>query len=345
MQIKPLRICADVSEASARPRATIHMFSSVARMLASALLLIQLTACVGPLRQRVLYERGDIQIGVQTDLSTQRASTPTTNAHPYEISTQDMRRLLVSVEVSGWSGVVLGLFQDPKPFQVFTTAELDVITEQIAEAFRQAGPTERVFFSIPGNQAPYPSQKEKTAGAVFFRDQYLHMVLTNHYAFPPADPGGGEERDPRDTKGMKLWVAAPARPATVSKEQEPEWSAFEKVHISLITHDVLAARGASAAIAQVPSLATPPASPQTVPAPPKAAAVNEGPVREQAASDDLRLQIRELTNANQDLRSRLKEQSTEIETLRQELDRLRKEIKPRLPHNPSNRTSPALPTP
>ena len=42
--------------------------------------------------------------------------------------------------------------------------------------------------------------------------------------------------------------------------------------------------------------------------------------------DDLRLQIRELTNANQDLRGQLKEQSGMIEKLKTELEQLRSEM-------------------
>jgi len=304
---------------------------------------MQLTACVGPLQQRVLYKHGEIQIGLQTDLSTKRASPTTTNAHPYEISTKDMRTLLGSVEVSGWSGIILGLFETPKPIPVFTTAELDVIAEPIASAFRQAGPKERVFFSIPGNQPPYPYEKEKTAGALMFRNQYLHMVLTDHYAFTPSDPGGGEEKDPRDTKGMKLWVAAPARPAAVPKEKEPEWSPFEKVHISMNPKEVLTARTATPSLGA--TLITPPSSHSTASEPASTAVADEGKVREQPVTDDLHLQIQELTNANLDLRGRFKEQRAEIETLRQELEHLRKQIKPRASQKPSNRTSPAAATP
>jgi hypothetical protein len=312
-----------------------HTFSFLTKTLACSLLLTQLNACVGPLRQRVVYEHGKVQVGLQSDLSTERASPPAANSHPNDISPDDMRNLLGSIEVSGWSGTILGLFQEPRPFPVFTMAELDIIAAPIARAFQQATSRERVFFSIPGNQPPYPSEKEKTSGALFFRDHYLHMVLTDHYAFTPADPGGGEERDPRDTKGMKLWVAAPARAATVPKEKEPEWSAFEKVHISLSPKEVLAARKLSPAIAQVPKPVAPPNSLQTVPAPATTGGTDEGRDRE---SNELRLQIRELTNANLDLRDLLKEQRIEIETLRQELDRLRKEMKPRSPQKPSNRT-------
>lgn len=322
----------------------IAQFSPYLRILAAVMLLIQLIGCVGPLRQRVLYERGDIQIGLQTDLTTERASPPAPNSHPHTISREEMRTLLESVEVSGWSGIILGLFETPKPFPVFTTAELDVITEPIAHAFELAGPNERVFFSIPGNKPAYPYQKEKTVGALFFRDHYLHMVLTNHYAFPPTDPGGGEERDPRDTKGMKLWVGAPARPASVPKEKEPEWSAFEKVHISLSPKEVLAARAVTPSLPEAAKSVSSTSSPQTAPPKARTSVADEGTMRGQSFDDDLRLQVRELTNANLDLRSRLKEQSAEVETLRLELDRLRKEIKSGSPQRPSSRTSPAPPT-
>lgn len=344
MQIKMSRTYALLQETPPRHHRInmLYTFSFLAKTLACSMLLMQLAACVGPLRQRILYQHGETQIGLETDLSTERASPPVTNAHPNDMSTDGMRALLGSVEVSGWSGAILGLFQDPRPFPVFTMAELDIIAAPIAQAFRQATSRERVFFSIPSSRPPYPSEKEKTAGALFFRDQYLHMVLTDHYAFTPADPGGGEERDPRDTKGMKLWVAAPARAATVPKEKEPEWSAFEKVHISLNPKEVLAARRPHSTIAQTPKPSAPSNPAQAVPAPANTARTDEGKDHE---PNEFQLQIRELTNANLDLRELLKEQRTEIDTLRQELDRLRKEMKPRSSQKPSTRTSPASKTP
>ncbi|MFO0768284.1 MAG: hypothetical protein U0231_16200 [Nitrospiraceae bacterium] len=36
---------------------------------------------------------------------------------------------------------------------------------------------------------------------MFIRDGVLHFILVDHYIFQQADPGGGERRDPRDTKG------------------------------------------------------------------------------------------------------------------------------------------------
>lgn len=294
--------------------------------------ILVLTGCVGPVHQRTLYDERGIKIGLATDLTTERTSPPTLNAHPRTILAEDLRTLLGSLEVSGYSGVILGIFQTPRPMPVFTTKELDLITVPIAQAFEQAGPKERVFFSIPGPHKAYPNLKETTSGGLFFRDQYLHVVLTDHYAFYPADPGGGEERDPRDTKGMKLWVAPPAQPAIVPDNLEPEWGPFEKVHLSLNVHDVLMARRSLPPV-------TRPAATVAAPAPVSSASPVLKPIQPATApstaptseTEDLRLQLRELTNANLDLRNRLKEQTAELDQLRQELNQLRKELKSREP--------------
>src|ERR1043165_962258 len=179
-------------------------------VIVGAWLVCQFTACVGPLRQTTVFEQGDLRIGIESDLTTERTTPPSANDHPYRISVDAMRRLLRSIEVSGYGGVILGVFQAPRPIPVFTSSELDMISAPIAQAFLQAGGNQRVFFSIPSNKPAYPNDREKTAGALFFRDGYLHVLLSDHYAFSAADPGGGEQRDPRDTKGMRLWAGHPA---------------------------------------------------------------------------------------------------------------------------------------
>jgi len=317
-----------------------HGHASVA-VIGGLTLTLWIAGCVGPLHERTVFEQGETRIGVQTDLTTHtRPASP--NAHPSHISPADMRELLHSVEVSGWSGILLGLIERPHPVPVFTNAELDLISAPIADALAQAGPGERVFFSIPGNEAPYPSTKERTAGALFFRDRYVHMILTDHYAFTSADPGGGEERDPRDTKGMRLWVTPPARLPNLPKEQEPQWAPFEKVHITLNVAEVLAARrtqpgsmGAAPLVPAASTVETPPPRRETVSGDTRNA-------REDSDREDLKLQIRELTNANLDLRERLREQAAEIEALRREMDRLRQDHS-RRPHKPGEKPSPTPP--
>jgi hypothetical protein len=314
-------------------------------LLVSACLLCQSAACVGPLRQRTLFEHGDTRVGIESDLTTERTTPPSLNKHPYQISAEEMGTLLRSIEVSGYGGVILGVFHTPRPMPVFTGSELDTVSAPIAQAFQQAAPNQRVFFSLPSNKPAYPNEREKTAGALFFREGYLHVLLTDHYAFSSADPGGGEDRDPRDTKGMKLWVVGPGHQAIVPEQKEPQWGAFEKVHISLAVKDVLTARHIAPSDMQATNV-VPQEIPPDVKTPPDANRANgqiEKPT--QSTPGDLRAQIRELTSANLDLRNRFKEQSTDIETLRQELDRLRKGFKPPSPQKPSNTTAPRPSTP
>jgi hypothetical protein len=155
-------------------------------------------------------------------------------------------------------------------------------------------------------------------------------VLTDHYAFLQTDPGGGEKQDPRDTKGMKLWIGGSSRAASVPDEKKPHWNAFEKVHISLIPAEVLAGQrlpqattGSSRAQVTLPTTGQPASKADS-----EATNVTE-------SVNDLRLQLRDLTNANLDLRSQLKEQSSTIEKLKAEFEELRNANKPGTSKPPS----------
>ena len=283
--------------------------------------LLALTACGATSQQRVLYQASGIQVGLMTDLSTnEQASPPVRNRHPANLTPREIRSLIGALEVSGWSGTLIGLFSAPQPKPVFTEAERSLLAEPLAAAFHAATPRERVFFSIQNPDAPY--ETDRTSGSLFFRDDYLHVVLTDHYAFLQADPGGGETRDPRDTKGMKLWVAGATSAATVPKEKEPRWTAFEKVHISFNPVEVFAGQ-------RVPHAAPGSSRPQvTTPAVPQPALKADTAAPNVTESvNDLRLQIRELTNANLDLRAQLKDQSDTIEKLKAEFEGLRNEKK------------------
>jgi hypothetical protein len=299
-----------------------HSGRTAAGLLFGLSCLLMLTACGLTSQQRVLYQASGIQVGIMTDLSTNdNASSPVRNRHPADLTPREIRSLIGSLEVSGWSGTIIGLFSTPQPKPVFTEAERAELAEPLAAAFHEATPRERVFFAIQNPDAPY--ETDRTSGSLFFRDDYLHVVLTDHYALLQADPGGGEKRDPRDTKGMKLWAAGAASAATVPKEKEPRWTAFEKVHISLITIEVLAGQ-------RVPQAATGSSRPQVaLPAVPQPSLKADTAATNAPESvNDLRLQLRELTNANLDLRSQLKEQSGTIEKLQAEFEELRNEKKP-----------------
>ncbi len=303
-----------------RQASMAHRGRAATGLLLSVSCLLVLTACGATSQQRVLYQASGIQIGIITDLSTnEHATPPVRNRHPADITPKEIRSLVGSLEVSGWSGTLVGLFSAPQPKPLFTEAELVLMAEPLAIAFHKATPRERVFFAIQNLTAPYDT--DRTSGSLFFRDDYLHVVLTDHYAFLQADPGGGEKQDPRDTKGMKLWVVGPGRAASVPEQKEPRWNAFEKVRISLTPVEILARQRVPQAEGSSRPQATSPATGQpTMKADTAAKNVTE-------SMDDLRLQIRELTNANLDLRSQLKEQSDMIEKLQAEHEGLRNQKK------------------
>lgn len=283
--------------------------------------LLLLPACGVTSQERILYQASGVQVGIVTDLSTNEdASPPVKNKHPVALTPLEIRSLLGSLEVSGWSGALVGLFSAPHPKALFTWAELVELAQPLAVAFHEVTPRERVFFSVQNPNAPYDT--DRTSGSVFFRDDYLHVVLTDHYGFLQADPGGGETRDPHDTKGMKLWVVAPAQAARVPEQKEPHWNAFEKVHISLNPREVLAGQ-------RLPEAGEGSSHPPvTMPVGGQPALKGDSQATDQTESvNDLRLQIRELNNANLDLRSQLKEQSVIMEKLQAEFEGLRNEKK------------------
>jgi hypothetical protein len=197
---------------------------------------------------------------------------------------------------------------------LFKEEEILAISGLLATALRQAGSDERVFFSLPNKEAPY--SKDRTEGALFVRSPYLHMVVTDHAAFTRADTGGGEDyKDPRDNKGMKLWVAPPAQAASVPAGEEPRWAPFETVHISLNTNEVSALMKTAA-----------PARADRVLVQPQAALPAQLSPQTSPAAEDQRSQIRELTRSNLDLRDRLDEQAKQMKELQEELARLQQEL-------------------
>lgn len=311
---------------------TLRTMVAIVAIVCSGIL--GLSGCVGPLNQRVIYESKGTQIGVESDHTTDdRAVPPALNSHPAQLTVDELRTLLGALEVSGWSGIIVGVFETPHAKPVFTGTELMSLADTFAKAFHEAGPRERVFFSLQNPNARY--ETDRTAGSLFLRDGYLHVILHDHYGYLKADPGGGEQRDPRDMKGMKLWAIRPAQPASVPEEKEPRWSAFEKVHISLNVHEVLTALGGNLA----------PAQPQ--PAPAQASGDQRSPSAQNSAAPlpsqdkDLNQQVRDLGSSNQQLRTQVEQQTKELDTLKEDLRRLRDDLKVQKSTKPSTERKPS----
>ena len=279
----------------------------VMRNLVCCLTLAGLAGCSG---QRLVYDRYDVRIGIEADPSVRRANQPVANAHPAQLTTEQIKTLLGVLHITAWSGTIIGIFAPPQPIPLLTAAQLNDHAGYLSAAFAQAGPDERVFFSFPKPNVHY--SEDRTTGALFFRERYLHVVVTDVSSVSRPDTGEDRLRVgyERDMKGMKLWIAKPATEATVPDAEAPRWAPFETVHISLNVNDVLARRTApgSPQISRESSKIIPMAG-QTNP-----------------SQQELQNQIRELTNSNLELRERLDEQKAQVKSLTEDMNRLRLEL-------------------
>ena len=270
--------------------------------------------------ERLVYDREGIRIALEADPTVQQPDSSSLNNHPIDLTAKDLESLLQPIQVSGYSGTLVGMFTKPEPVPVFTPKELSVISGPLATAFQEAKPTERVSFSLPKPDVTY--SEARTVGYLFFRGPYLHMVLTDHSSIIPTDTGGGGDyKDFRDTKGMRLWVTGPARAATVPDSEEPRWAHFEKVHISLVVKEVLAQTE------KIPAARMNQGEPVTpVPSP---AAASPASRQGSVSPEDQQLQIRELSDANQELKARLDEQNKRTQQLQDQIEQLRRELPPK----------------
>jgi len=307
--------------------------AALLRGVLGALLLMDVTGCAALRQQRVLYDERDIQIGLQQDRSLSRTSPATANSHPVPFTSEQMHQLLGVLRVSGYSGTLVGLVVDPPSRPVFSAEELALIAAPLANAFQQAGPSDRIFFSIPNLHARY--HRERTEGAFFVRIPYFFVLLKDHSAFTSTDTGGGDdERDPRDYKGMQLSVAPPVQAVTPLAERSPHWGPYEQVHLAIDLQQAMSAldttRQSRTAVAAPLSQTQQTKQPARAPEPfPSADSI-----------DDLRLQVRELTSANQDIRKKLAEQTVEMEALKETLTRIQQDLNQSKPKAAPRREQP-----
>ena len=280
-----------------------------------------LSGCALLPNHRITYHQDDAEIGIEDDPTIPTKRVDIRNAQPAHLSVDEVKSLLSVIQLSGWSGTLMGIFVSPTPVPLLSQEEIEKYSTPIASALKDASPTERVFFSFPKPGGRY--SEDRTAGALFLRGRYLHVVVTDHSSVLRADTAGDNLRDIRDTKGMKLWIARPAEPATVPDAEEPEWAAFETTHISLNYTQTLAL------------LKSVPSSRPSRPSANKSDASAGDPA---SSKQDVREQVRELNDSNRDLREQLEGQSKKTKELSEEVDRLRQQIDQNKPAKSSPRT-------
>ena len=256
---------------------------------------------------RMVYDQDDVRIGIEPDPSVGRGKPPAANAHPAQLTKEEIKTLLGMVRVTGWSGMILGIFAPPQPVPLLPDTQLNDHAAHFSEAFAQAGPEERVVFSFPKPDVHY--SEDRTTGALFLRERYLHVVVTDHSSVTRADTGGDNIRVgyERETKALKLSIAKPAEEAMVPDAQLPRWGPYETVHISLNVRQALARASA------------PP------PQPGRGQGFRPTSAPPASGQQDMQEQIRDLTNSNQELRKQLDEQKSQMKDLTDDMNRLKQE--------------------
>lgn len=293
--------------------------------LALSLTLAGMSSCALLPNHRVTYDQDDARIGIEDDPTISVKQTEVRNAHPGQLTVEQVRSLLAMIQFTGWSGTVIGIFVSPTPSALLSQEELQKYSTPVTDALKEAGPTERVFFSFPKPGGSY--SEDRTAGALFLRGRYLHLVVTDHSSILRPDTGGDNIRVgyERDTKALKLWVAKPAEAAIVPDAEEPKWAPFEKTRISLNYGQTLAL------LRTVPSNRQGRADLKSAPS-----SGDAGP-----SQQDVQEQVRELTNSNRELRERLDDQTKNTKELSEQVDRLRRELDQNKAGKPPARKTPA----
>lgn len=265
---------------------------------------------------RSVYDREGSRIGLEADPSVRASSQTGLNKHPIDLKPRDLEVLLQPIQISGYSGTLVGLMTKPQPVPLFTPQQLSTISVHLATAFREAKPMERVFFSLPKPDVTY--SEDRTVGSLFFRGPYLHVVVTDHDSVIRTDTGGGDYKDVRDTKGMKLWVAGPYQVAMVSELEKPQWAPLERVHLSLLVKEFLDKKETTPA-----ARANQGETGSSVPLP----AGTSSETRQGGISpEELQRQIRDLSGTNQELRGRLDEQNKRMQQLQDQVEQFRRDL-------------------
>lgn len=289
--------------------------SSILLIGVSLCLLTNISACSFFSQGRSVYDQAGIRISLEVDPSIRSSGEAGLNNHPINLSPKNFEVLLQPIQVSGYSGTIAGLLAKPQPVPLFTPQELSTISAHLATAFREAKPMERVSFSMPKPDAIY--SEDHTVGALFFRGPYLHVVVTDHSSIIRPNTGGGDYKDIRDIKGMKLWVSGPVPAAVVAESEAPRWAPFERVHISIPVREALARQdlGPAARIGQegTGSLV------------PRSIEIPGGQPQSRTVPEELQQQIQELSGANRELRGRLDEQNKRMQQLQDQVEQIRRE--------------------
>lgn len=187
------------------------------------------TAC--SLDRQILYGRGDIQVGLQHDPTTDAiglsdmgpGTASPRNDHPYAFAQTELRQLLGSLFVVALDDDAQGSRQLDVP--LYRADELNRLVPWVTSAFSRASRTDRVFFSLAST--PFSSTGGRTTGTLFVRNHYLHVAI-KPFVLPV------EEATAKIVgRSMTIRAAEPVQEVLIGGSGDRLWSKHETIHISL----------------------------------------------------------------------------------------------------------------
>lgn len=187
------------------------------------------TAC--SLDRQILYGRGDLQVGLQHDPTTDvigvgdmgSGTASLRNDHPYVFTQAELRQLLGSLVVA----VLNDDAQRSRHLDVplYRADELNRLVPWVTSAFSRASRTDRVFFSLAST--PFSSTGGRTTGTLFVRNHYLHVAIK-----PFVLPVEGATAKIAG-RSMTIRAAEPVQEVLIGGSGDRLWSKHETIHISL----------------------------------------------------------------------------------------------------------------
>lgn len=279
------------------------------------------TAC--GLDQQILHGRGDLQVGLQHDPTTDAiglsdmGSGPASprNDHPYTFAQTELRQLLGSLFVAARDNDT----QQSRQFDaaLFRADELNKLVPWLTSAFSRASRTDRVFFSLAST--PFSSTGGKTMGTLFVRHRYLHVTLK-----PFVLPVEGETTQIVG-RSMTIKAAEPVQEVSVEGSGAQLWAKSDTMHISLripeeLPPDLSVSQSAEAIETSDQGGRTESTSVQA----------NTETAHENSYKA-LQRQVEDLAAALKELQARIAGQADELESVKAEMKRLQEQSANRAP--------------
>jgi hypothetical protein len=154
------------------PRFTFHV-------LPFALLCAMLAGCAIPMvPYRAVYEDPVSYVRLEVDDTVLPEWPPSMHTHPKVISVEEVARILRGISVKEHRIWLQKWLQGEAPLiPAFRPEELTLLTQQIAEAFTEARPDERVTFYLSQPQSSV--KRIITTGGLYVQGAELHFILGN----------------------------------------------------------------------------------------------------------------------------------------------------------------------